>query len=131
MESKKTFNVIIAGGRDFNDYELLKSKCFSLLKNKMDECDVHIVCGCARGADTLGRQFAEEFRLKVLEYPADWDRYGKKAGYLRNEEMAKVGNALIAFWDGKSRGTGHMIDLAKKYKLVIRIIYYDILPSLK
>lgn len=124
MESKKTFNVIIAGGRDFNDYELLKSKCFSLLKNKMDECDVQIVCGCARGADTLGRQFAEEFRLKVLEYPADWDRYGKKAGYLRNEEMAKVGNALIAFWDGKSRGTGHMIDLAKKYKLAVRIIHY-------
>lgn len=124
MESKKTFNVIIAGGRDFNDYKLLKTKCFSLLKNKMDECNVQVVCGCARGADTLGKQFAEEFGLKVLEYPANWDKYGKKAGYLRNEEMAKVGNALIAFWDEKSRGTGHMIDLAKKYKLDIRIVNY-------
>lgn len=124
MENKKIFNVIIAGGRDFNDYELLKSKCLSLLRNKMDECDVQIVCGCARGADTLGKQFAEEFGLKVLEYPADWDKYGKKAGYLRNEEMAKVGNALIAFWNGKSKGTGHMIDLAKKYKLDIRIVNY-------
>lgn len=124
MENKKIFNVIIAGGRDFNDYELLKSKCLSLLRNKMDECDVQIVCGCARGADTLGKQFAEEFGLKVLEYPADWDKYGKKAGYLRNEEMAKVGNALIVFWNGKSKGTGHMIDLAKKYKLDIRIVNY-------
>lgn len=124
MESKKTFNVIIAGGRDFNDYKLLKTKCFSLLKNKMDECNVQVVCGCARGADTLGKQFAEEFGLKVLEYPANWDKYGKKAGYLRNEEMAKVGNALIAFWDEKGRGTGHMIDLAKKYKLDIRIVNY-------
>lgn len=125
MENKKTFNVIIAGGRDFNDYELLKSKCLSLLRNKMDECDVQVVCGCARGADTLGKQFAEEFGLKVLEYPADWDKYGKRAGYIRNEEMSKVSNALIAFWDGKSKGTKHMIDSAKKYKLDIRIIDYD------
>ena len=121
----ETFNVIIAGGRDFNDYELLKSKCLLLLKNKMEQCDVQVVCGCARGADTLGKQFAEELGLKVLEYPADWDKYGKRAGYIRNEEMAKISNALIAFWDGESRGTKHMIDLAKKYKLDIRIINYN------
>lgn len=121
----ETFNVIIAGGRDFNDYELLKSKCFLLLGNKMEKCDVKVVCGCARGADTLGKQFAEEFGLKVLEYPADWEKYGKRAGYIRNEEMAKVSNALIAFWDGKSKGTKHMIDLAKKHKLDIRIINYN------
>lgn len=120
----ETFNVIIAGGRDFNDYELLKSKCLLLLKNKMEQCDVQVVCGCARGADTLGKQFAEELGLKVLEYPADWDKYGKRAGYIRNEEMAKISNALIAFWDGESRGTKHMIDLAKEYGLPTRIIYY-------
>lgn len=91
----------------------------------MEQCDVQVVCGCARGADTLGKQFAEELGLKVLEYPADWDKYGKRAGYIRNEEMAKISNALIAFWDGESRGTKHMIDLAKKYKLDIRIINYN------
>ena len=90
----------------------------------MEQCDVQVVCGCARGADTLGKQFAEELGLKVLEYPADWDKYGKRAGYIRNEEMAKISNALIAFWDGESRGTKHMIDLAKEYGLPTRIIYY-------
>ena len=122
--NRLTFNVIIAGSRDFNDYELLKSKCIFLLQDKMKQCNVQIVCGCARGADILGKQFAEEFGLKVLEYPADWEKYGKSAGYRRNKEMAKVADALIAFWDGESRGTKHMIDLAKEYGLPTRIIYY-------
>lgn len=122
--NRLTFNVIIAGSRDFNDYELLKSKCIFLLQDKMKQCNVQIVCGCARGGDILGKQFAEEFGLKVLEYPADWKKYGKSAGYRRNKEMAKVADALIAFWDGESKGTKHMIDLAKEYGLPTRIIYY-------
>lgn len=64
--NRLTFNVIIAGSRDFNDYELLKSKCIFLLQDKMKQCNVQIVCGCARGVDILGKQFAEEFGLKAL-----------------------------------------------------------------
>ena len=60
----------------------------------------------------------------MLSFPADWDKYGKAAGYKRNEEMARNADALIAFWDGKSRGTKHMIDLAKKYDLQARIVMY-------
>lgn len=122
--SKSSFKVIIAGSRTFHDYSLVKEKCLKILSNKMKEYEIHIICGCARGADTMGKQFAEEFGLKVLEYPADWEKYGKSAGYRRNREMAKVADALIAFWDGESRGTKHMIDLAKEYGLPTRIIYY-------
>lgn len=81
-------NVIIAGSRNFNNYELLKTQCDLILSHNKN---VSIVSGMARGADTLGVQYAKERRYPILRYPADWNRYGKKAGYIRNEEMAKVG----------------------------------------
>jgi hypothetical protein len=59
----------------------------------------------------------------VERYPADWERYGKSAGYRRNKEMALVAQALVAFWDGESLGTKHMIDIAHKYKLTIKIFF--------
>ena len=82
------------------------------------------VSGEARGADSLGKRLAYENEWEVLSFPADWDKYGKTAGYKRNDEMARNADALIAFWDGKSRGTKHMIDLAKKYDLQARIVMY-------
>jgi hypothetical protein len=112
--------VIIAGGRDFNDYEKLRIYCDHILE---DQTDIEIVSGTARGADQLGERYAKEKSYKVTRFPADWSK-GKSAGYVRNEEMAKYADALIAFWDSKSKGTGHMIDLAKKYKLKLRICDY-------
>ena len=114
--------VIIAGGRDFDDYELLKSKMDKLLQNQND--GVTVVCGEARGADTLGKRYAEERGFSVVSFPADWDRYGKRAGPVRNEEMAKNADALVAFWDGQSHGTKHMIDTARRYGLLVRAIRY-------
>lgn len=116
------FRVIIAGGRDFNDYQLLSSTMDNLLQNITEE--IVVVCGQARGADTLGEQYAKERGYRVDYYPADWKRYGKRAGYLRNEQMAQNADALVAFWDGKSRGTKLMIGLAKKYELKVRIQRY-------
>lgn len=116
-----TYKVIVAGGRDFNDYQLLKRKLSILLDNRRD---VEIVSGAARGADSLGERYAEENGLSIHRKPADWDTYGKSAGYRRNAEMAEYADALVAFWDGKSRGTKHMIDLAEKHDLAIRIIKY-------
>ena len=116
------FAVIIAGSRTFADYNLLCEKCDFFFQNKRP---TSIVCGKARGADTLGEQYAVEHQIPVDAYPAQWDKHGKAAGYIRNEEMAKNADALIAFWDGKSRGTKHMIDLAMKYQLKIRIVYYE------
>lgn len=120
-------NIIVAGGRDFKDYNLLRQKLNDLLK---DINDVVIISGKANGADSLGEQYGRENNIAIKEFPAKWDLYGKSAGYMRNEEMAKIGDMLIAFWDGKSKGTKHMIDLAKKYNLKTEIIYYNQLGSL-
>lgn len=118
---KETFKVIIAGSRDFNDFERLCGICDYYLQNKEN---VEIVCGMARGADLLGKKYGEERGYSVKEFPADWDGLGKRAGYVRNEEMAKYGDSAIIFWNGISKGTKHMIDLSKKHNLLLRIYNY-------
>lgn len=120
------FKVIIAGGRNFCDYERLKKVCDSLLANRFKE-GVTIISGTARGADSLGEQYARQRGLELIQMPAEWEKYGKSAGYRRNEEMAKEagpGGGLIAFWDGSSRGTKHMIETAQKHGLAVRVIRY-------
>lgn len=114
-------SIIIAGSRGFNDYNLLKQKLDEVRKTigKFE-----IVSGTAKGADSLGEQYAKEFDMPVIRFPAKWDIHGKKAGYLRNEDMAKYADACIVFWDGESKGTQHMINLAKQYKLSLAIINY-------
>lgn len=114
--------IIVAGGRDFSDYELLKEKLDELIGENKE--DLEIVSGMARGADTLGVQYANERGYKIKKFPAQWDKHGKSAGYIRNEEMAKYGDTCICFWDGKSKGTKHMIDLSNKYNLNTKIIGY-------
>jgi len=113
--------IIIAGGRDFIDVDLLWSTMDALLEGVQD---VTIVSGGARGADKMGERYADSKNLPVQRYPADWNKYGKQAGYLRNAEMAANADALVAFWDKKSNGTRHMIDLAKKAGLTITVINY-------
>lgn len=116
------FRVIIAGGRDFEDYTLLEQTMDRLLKNVRK--DIAVVCGTARGADTLGERYAKERGFEVRYFPAEWDKYGRSAGYRRNEQMAQNADALVAFWDGQSRGTKHMIDIANRYNLKVRVIKY-------
>ena len=113
--------VIIAGARTFNDYNLLCQKCNHALSL---QSEIEIVSGTANGADKLGERYAIEKGYPIRQFPADWDKFGKGAGYRRNEEMAKYADALIAFWDGKSKGTKHMIDLAKSYKLKVKVIIF-------
>lgn len=114
--------VIIAGGRTFNDYNLLCQICDKALSLQNE---VEIVSGTANGADKLGEKYAKEKGCPVKHFPADWDKYGKSAGYKRNEEMAKYADALIAFWNGKSKGTKHMIDLAKRYELKVKVVIFN------
>ncbi len=116
------FRVIIAGGRDFDDYNLLKSTMDRFLSKITSE--ICIVCGMARGADLLGERYAKEKGYVVHRFPADWETFGKVAGFVRNEEMAQNADALVAFWDGDSHGTQHMIKTAKRYKLKIRVKRY-------
>ena len=133
------YRIIIAGGRDFTDYELLRKESLRAVREtfgKVNKEDVWIISGRARGADSLGERFAKEFDLNLKYFPADWDKYGKGAGFRRNEQMAdfakgkdendptSVKNLVIAFWDGQSRGTHHMIEIAKNKKMNIRVVRY-------
>ena len=118
------YKVIIAGGRHFNDYELLKEKCDYYLQNKIREGRVVIVSGHATGADSLGERYAQERGLECEQYPADRKTHGRAAGPIRNAQMAEVADALIAFWDGQSRGTSSMINLAKSKGLKVAVVRY-------
>lgn len=110
--------VIIAGSRDFIDYAKLKLVCDFTLKNQIN---VEIISGNASGADKLGERYAKEKGYPLKQFPADWKKNGKAAGPIRNKQMAEYADGLIAFWDGKSRGTKSMIDLAKNHGLKIKI----------
>lgn len=85
-----------------------------------------IVSSHATGADILGEKFASDHNLQCEIHPADWKRYGNSAGPIRNAEMAEVSDALIAFWDGESRGTKSMIKLAREKGLQVAIVRYDL-----
>ncbi|REE80318.1 uncharacterized protein DUF2493 [Lutibacter oceani] len=111
--------IIIAGSRTYTDYKKLSEVCDQFLQ---DQTDIEIVSGSYyKGADKLGEQYAKERGYKITQFPADWKRFGRAAGPKRNEQMANYANALIAFWDGASKGTKHMIDLAKSTGLKIYI----------
>lgn len=118
------FKLIVAGGRDFDDYPLLYSSLDGLLSNK-DKTQIEIVEGGARGADRLGCRYAMDRGLAHKRISADWDTHGKKAGIIRNIEMAEYADALAACWDGESKGTAHMIETMKKLGKPVRIIRYD------
>ena len=130
----KELRVIIAGSRDFNDFPKLMNSSIKILteiSKKRDDLDrIRIISGTARGADKLGEQYAKIAGYELSKFPADWDGLGKRAGYVRNAEMAKFAieddnyGVLIAFWDGQSRGTKHMIDLAKRYGLEVHVVNY-------
>ncbi len=116
----KRYRLIIAGSRDFNDYSLLPKHLDTLLTTI--ELPVQIISGGARGADRLGERYAREHKLLLRIIKPDWDRYGKSAGFLRNEKMAKFADGLMAFWDGNSRGTEHMIFRAEERGMDVWII---------
>ena len=104
--------VIVSGSRSITNYDLVK--------HQIELSGFHItelVCGGANGVDKFGEKFAKEKNIKIKYFLPDWHKYGKAAGPIRNEEMAKYADFLIAIWDGKSRGTKNMIDLAHRYQL--------------
>lgn len=104
---------IIAGSRTITD--------LSLLEDVIKESGFNItevVCGGARGVDELGRKWAEN-KVPVKLFAANWNVFGKRAGYIRNVEMADYAEALILLWDGRSKGSKHMLDIADKKGLKI------------
>lgn len=131
--------IIIAGSREFSNpfihYPIMKSTVHSVISDlKLSDEELKqltIVSGSAKGADTLGERYSLEFGYACTRFPANWNLYGKRAGYIRNTEMAKYATEpsytglLIAFWNGKSRGTKHMIDIAKEYDMRIYVKYFN------
>jgi hypothetical protein len=111
--------LIIAGSRTFTDYQLL---CQTLAP----ECPriTQVITGGARGTDQLGYRWAWKHAIRHQLFRADWERFGKSAGVRRNHQMAQAGDMLLAFWDGQSPGTAHMVQCMRqlgKPVVVIRV----------
>jgi hypothetical protein len=109
--------IAIIGSRDFTDRNLL-NKVLEPYKSKITQ----VVSGAARGADTLGEQWAIDNDIETLIFPADWDKHGKAAGFIRNQDIIKNCDGAIAFWDHVSNGTRHSISLCEKYNKPCKIV---------
>lgn len=104
--------VIVAGSRNITDHEIT----FDAINHAREQegWDItEIVSGTAKGPDTHGKNWGILHDVPVHEFPADWKGQGKSAGFKRNVRMAAYADALIAIWDGKSKGTKHMITIAR------------------
>jgi hypothetical protein len=119
------FKLIVAGGRDFNNMLLMDTFIMKYVKSLPDDQSVSIVSGMAKGADRLAFEWAKAQNCKCYEMPADWNTHGRRAGFLRNNDMANVSQGLLAFHDGVSKGTQHMIAIARNKNLNVRVIQYD------
>ena len=118
--------IIIAGSRDFDNYIYAETKLLSYFKeNGIHSTDIEIISGGARGADKIGEKFANRYGVKLTVFPAQWDKYGKSAGYRRNKEMVDIASAAICFWNGKSKGTKHTIDLCKEKGIPVKVVRYE------
>lgn len=123
--------LIIAGSRDFNDYDSLSYFVEQFIKdNDLTYDDLEIVSGHCKGVDLLGEQFAEEHNIPIKVFPANWKKYGRAAGPMRNTEMIKYANesnsgAVLAFWDGESKGTANTIRNSEKAGLLVETILYS------
>jgi hypothetical protein len=112
--------VIIAGSRRITEYSLVER---AVRESEFQVTEV--LSGGARGVDCLGEEWGKRNGVPVRHFPADWEHYGKRAGYLRNEQMADCAEGLIALWDGESPGTGHMIGIAQNMGLRVFVLRPD------
>lgn len=134
MNYLEDLKLIIAGGRNFNcTFGVdpgIRLFCKAALQDSRwadrRRCCDEVFCGEADGADSDGKKWASRQGLKVRSFRPDWDRLGIKAGYIRNDEMGAEAHALLAFWDGKTPGTRHMINNMKKQKKPVVVVYYDV-----
>jgi hypothetical protein len=110
--------VIIAGSRTINNYKIVECCINEVIKQNNLIID-EIVCGEARGVDSLGKQYGINYKIPVKSFFAKWEKFGKSAGYIRNEEMAKYSTHLILIWNGLSKGSRNMFNIAEYYGLKI------------
>ena len=120
-KERNLIKVVIAGCRDYDNYEEARRYIDFCLSRIRKTNDIIIISGCASGTDALGERYALENGFQVEKYPADWQKYGISAGPRRNLQMAKACDFAICFWDGKSRGTRSMIEYAKQCGKPVKI----------
>lgn len=109
--------VVITGSRSWTDYRTIRRRLQRL------PGDTLIIHGAARGADSLAQKAAEYHMLRTEVYPADWERYGKRAGYIRNAFMLdQKPDLVLAFWDGESKGTLHTMKEAQRRGIPVEVI---------
>jgi hypothetical protein len=114
---------IIAGSRTFEGRGEKSVKAYlTSLVESLKFPITEVVSGCARGIDTIGEEWAKERGIPVKRFPADWDKHGKAAGAIRNREMAEYAEALVAIWDGESKGTKNMIQEADRRGLAVCVL---------
>lgn len=118
------YKVIVAGGRDFTDYELVSRVLFAMSDTEHADKEISIVSGMARGADRCGYDFAIEHNVVVHMFPANWDKYGRAAGHIRNKQMGDFADALVCFWDGSSVGSKNMIEYMHSINKPVTVINY-------
>ena len=116
--------IAVIGSRNFNDYEYFKSEFEKFLK-ELDIKEYKIISGGAKGADAFAAKYAKENNKEIVEFLPDWEKYGKKAGFLRNNIIWDNADIGIAFWDGKSTGTAHSFEISKKQNKILKVINYN------
>lgn len=119
--------VLIAGSRTFTNYLLFMDELSSHIDTKAKLC---IVSGGAKGTDSLAERYAKEHKIPIKIFPADWNNFGKSAGYKRNRQMHEFlaqhsKRKCICFWDGQSKGTAHNFELAKEFHTELEVIRFD------
>lgn len=116
--------LIVAGGRDFTDTNRMIADLQKLVESGEITDSPELVCGMARGADMLAYSLWTNNRMPIHNFPANWNKHGKSAGYKRNQEMGEFADAAVCFWDGNSKGTKHMIDIMNRLNKPVYIVRY-------
>lgn len=110
--------IAVIGSRHFSDYKLLESTLGSLPEI------TRIVSGGAKGADSLAERYARQHRIPLVVFSADWKKYGRSAGIARNREIIGAAEMVVAFWDGKSKGTASSLEFARAKGIPARPIMF-------
>lgn len=122
----KNVNVMVCGSRTIIDKEWIFSQIEQFWYwNLACYSDMTLIEGEARGVDKISKEYAENNEWGVKSFPADWNKFGKSAGYIRNEEMVKACDCCLILWDGKSKGTAHDIKLCEKHNKPYQVVIYN------